>query len=530
MEEIKQLVVDLKDDARLREIVAQHLGWSVEKIGEIRWLRRSVDARKKGNIRLVYRLEVFERGERLPQRLDRETLKRQCLSWEKRTRRAVVVGAGPAGLFAALELFRSGWQVEVVERGAAMKERHFAVARFFKQGTLDSDNNLCFGLGGAGFYSDGKLTTRIKHPEVSDVLERLVCFGAPEDILWRYDPHVGSNLIRDVIGTMAESMQQWGVTFHFHCKAVDFRFADGHLTGVETVSTQTPDTKKVFDADAVFFACGHGAEDSYRLLHRHGVELTPKSYAVGFRVQHPQNFIDRAQYGSAAGNPALDFARYRLTANLKELERGVYTFCMCPGGYVVPATTDPESVVVNGMSNRGHRSPWANAAVVVTVGEKDWGGSLLAPLDFRARLERNAYESVAKIRSRAEVPAMYLHEFLEGKTPTVPDKTSCLGGCQPADIARIFPENLAEALKAGLQRFERKIRRFSSHPEALLFAVESRTSAPLQVSRDRDSLQSVSTPRLYPIGEGAGWAGGITSSAVDGLRAARKADDRYRKN
>ncbi len=527
VEEIRQLIVELKDDARLKELAARHLGWPVEKVGEIRWLRRSVDARKKGHIRLVYRLEVFSRDERPPQRLELETLKHQCLSWQDRPRRAVVIGAGPAGLFAALELLRLGWQVEVIERGAPLRERHFTVAEYFKKGVLDPDSNLCFGLGGAGFYSDGKLNTRIKHPEVSDVLERLVCFGAPEDILWRHDPHVGSNLIREIIGAMADAMVQWGVGFHFHRRATGLRLENGTLTGVETVSTQHPENIEIFDADAVFFACGHGAEDSYRLLQSHGVALTPKDYAVGFRVQHPQEFIDRSQYGNDVGHPALESARYRLTANLKELERGVYTFCMCPGGYVVPAATDTRGIVVNGMSNRGHRSPWANAAVVATVSERDWGDSPLASLDFRTRLERAALESIAARRSRAEVPAMRMEEFLHGKKATVPSRTSCLGGCQPTDIASIFPDDLVYALKAGLERFERKIRRFSSHPEAMLFAVESRTSAPLQVSRDRETLQSTSHPRLYPIGEGAGWAGGITSSAVDGLRAARKADETF---
>jgi len=256
------------------------------------------------------------------------------------------------------------------------------------------------------------------------------------------------------------------------------------------------------------------------MLKARGVTLERKPYAVGLRVQHPQEFINRSQYGEFADHPALEAASYRLTAGIEKLERGVYSFCMCPGGYVLPASTEVDGMVVNGMSNRARSSRWANSAVVVTVDERDWSGDELAALDFRRKLETNAFEAGFHA-GRSCVPAQSVADFLRHISGGLPQKSGCLAPIVPALLNDIFPAHIAEALHEGLLRFDAGLRNFARHPEALLFGVESRTSAPLRILRDEETFESTSHPGLYPIGEGAGYAGGITSAAVDGLRAVK---------
>jgi len=521
MELIKQIIISLDDEKDLRRVAAEHLGWPVERVEHIRCLRRSIDARRKNAVRLVYSLEVYARGEFLPPLPSLENIRNNIADWDKPQGRAVVVGAGPSGLFATLTLLKHGYAVDLVERGSDIAGRQKKIARYFKNGELDPDDNVCFGMGGAGLYSDGKLTTRIKHPEVSSVLETLFAFGAPEDILYAHNPHVGSNLIRRVITNMSASLREWGANIHTRTRMTDLLLREGRVCGIKALDLESGEESSL-EVDAVFLGCGHGASDVYRLLKARGVMLERKPYAVGLRVQHPQEFINRSQYGEFAGHPALEPASYRLTANIEKLERGVYSFCMCPGGYVLPAATEPESMVVNGMSNRSRSSAWANSAIVATVDERDWAGDELAALDFRRQLEHKAYEAGLHA-GRACVPAQNVSDFLQRRMGRLPQKTSCLASLAPAMLNDIFPACIAEALQEGLLRFDASLRNFARHPEALLFGVESRTSAPVRIMRDEISCQSVSHPGLYPIGEGAGYAGGITSAAVDGLRAAMKA-------
>ncbi len=521
MEKIDNLIVPLQQDGALRHLVAQRLGWPDERVGTLRFLRRSIDARHKHNIRLVYRLEVFATDELPPDAPNRERYAREIASYERARGRVIVIGAGPAGLFAALEFRRRGWEVDLVERGSALPKRHRATGAYFRRGELNPDDNICFGLGGAGLYSDGKLTTRIKHAEVGEVLEALVAFGAPQEILWAYNPHVGSNRIRQVIRTMAQALAEWGVRFHFNTRATDLLLENARVRGIRALHLNESGREESLRADAVMVACGHGASDTYRWLKRCGAAMEAKPFAVGLRVQHPRTFIDHSQFGDFAGHPALESASYRLTCHLKELERGVYTFCMCPGGYILPAATEAGTLVVNGMSNYARGSSWSNSAIVVTVDPRDWGTDGFAPLAFRHEMERRAYQLVRDAGGTREAPAQTLCSYRGKGETTWPTRSSCLSGAIRADIRSVFPKHISEALDAGLERFDRQLRGFSSHAEALLFAVESRTSAPLRVLRDPQSFESPSLPGLLPVGEGAGYAGGITSAAVDGLRAAR---------
>ncbi len=527
MEQIDNLIVPLLKDGELRHLVSGKLGWKEERIGAIRFLRRSVDARNKRDIKFVYSLQVFSTDELPPKPHSPERYAREIAAYDHARGRVIIIGAGPAGLFAALEFRRNGWEVDLVERGSSLPDRHRATGAYFKRGELNPDDNICFGLGGAGLYSDGKLTTRIKHVEVKEVLEALVAFGAPQEILWAYNPHVGSNRIRQVIRTMAEALQGWGVRFHFNTRATNLLIEGGKVTGIRSLILNNSASEDTMRADAVMVACGHGASDTYRWLHNCGVAMEAKPFAVGLRVQHPREFIDHSQFGNFAGHPALESASYRMTCNLKELERGVYTFCMCPGGYIVPAATEAGTMVVNGMSNYSRNSPWSNSAVVVTVNASDWGTDTFAPLEFRQKMEQRAYDLVREAGGTHQVPAMPIKAYRGKGNIAMPKRSSCLSGAIKADIRSVFPTPIAEALDAGLDRFDHLLHGFSQHDEALLFAVESRTSSPLRLLRDPKTFNSTGMPGLIPVGEGAGYAGGITSAAVDGLRAARSQTLKY---
>jgi uncharacterized protein len=521
MELIKYLVIRLDEEDRLRSMVAKQLGWPENRIGSIRFLKRSIDARRKAEIKIIYSLQVYAHDETPPATPVPEDYAREINSYDKPRGSAVIIGAGPAGLFAALEFRRRGWEVDLIERGSPLPDRHRSTSAYFKRGELNPDDNVCFGLGGAGLYSDGKLTTRIKHKEVGEVLAALTAFGAPEQILWTFNPHVGSNKIRQVIRAMTHNLEQFGVRFHFHTRATGLLIEDGRAVGVRVLRLDGRETTDLLRADSIMVACGHGAVDTYRWLRECGAAVEPKPFAVGLRVEHPREFIDRSQFGNQFDHPALESASYRLTCNLKQLERGVYTFCMCPGGYVLPAATEPGSIVVNGMSNFRRGSRWSNSAIVVTVDSRDWGTDPFAPIQFRRQLEERAFDLARAAGATGEVPASLLSTYRGRGNAVVPAKTGCLSGAVNAEIREVFPTAIAEAIDAGLDRFDQMIKGFSSHGQAVLYAVESRTSAPIRLLRDPDTFESISIPGLVPVGEGSGYAGGITSAAVDGLRAAR---------
>jgi uncharacterized FAD-dependent dehydrogenase len=425
--------------------------------------------------------------------------------------RVVIVGSGPAGAWAALRLAEAGVPSTVLERGKPVQPRRHDLAGV-QRGCLDEDSNYCFGEGGAGTYSDGKLYTRSKdRAAVERVLADLVRFGAPTAIEIEARPHVGSNRLPSVLSALRAFLEERGVSYRFSARFSDIVVRAGRICAVRTAAGDE------IGADVVLLATGHSARDVYAWAARTGIALERKGSAVGVRLEHPQAIIDRIQYGPVAGDPRLPPAFYEMRASGNG--RSVYSFCMCPGGFIVPAATEPDGVVVNGMSLSRRDSPYANAAIVVAVEPADYGESARGPLagvDFQRRIERAAFAAGS---GGFRVPAQRLRDFLAQRPSDSIPRVSYHPGAVPGQVDEVFPAFVTDALRAGLQTMTRSLRGFLDD-DAVLLAAETRTSAPLRILRDPLSLQSPSLPGLYPLGEGAGHAGGIVSAAIDGTRAA----------
>ncbi len=495
----------------LDDELEEKLAWLSPGYAAHRILKKSVDARKRHDPHFVYTVEVYDKGEAVPPR------EYKLAPADYRGEKPIIVGAGPAGLFAALRFVERGVPCTLLERGSSAEKRLVKINRFWRTGELDPNNNVCFGEGGAGLYSDGKLITRIKSPYINYVMNRLVRFGAPAEIEYTANPHVGSDRIRRVIPRLREFLVANGCEIHFDTAVTEFLCERKNgdtfsMTGVSTVDG------RAFDSDKIILATGHSAADIFERLQDARVHMEGKSFAVGLRIEHPQKLINEIQYRASESHPKLGAANYRLAHHEHQSNVGVYSFCMCPGGYVLSSGTEDHSVVCNGMSNYNRGSKFANSAVVVSIdfaktfGTEDrWAG-----LKFRTMLERNAYEMVGS----KEIPAQRLVDFLEDKSgPVLP--SSSPSHVKAAPLHNLMPYALTAHFKKGIEEFGRKMNGFISE-DAQLHAVESRTSCPIRVTRDRETLESLSHRGLYPCGEGAGYAGGITSAACDGIRIAEK--------
>jgi uncharacterized FAD-dependent dehydrogenase len=455
----------------------------------------------------------------------------------------IIVGAGPAGLFAAWRLALAGVPAVVHELGRDVQARKKDIARLMRHGQVDPVSNLCFGEGGAGTFSDGKLYTRSKDPQaVLQVLETLVHHGAPPHLLWEARPHVGTDRLAQLLVRLRAGLAERGVVIEFGSEVVDLLMAE--QVGQRRVTGVRLATGEERPARAVVLAVGHSARRSYALLCERGIPLVAKAFAVGVRVEHPQELIDRIQYGAMAGAAGgLEPASYSVThqaaaAAPGAAARGVYSFCMCPGGLVVPSATEPDGICLNGMSASRRNTPYANAALVVTVSPQDFGvrppgddaasddedeqlalaarHPELAGVAFQRRLERQA----ARAGGGAQrAPAQRFSDFLAGRASSTVPRVSYRPGVAAMDLGEVLPPALVSALRSAGRDFERRLRGFASSA-ATLMAVETRTSAPVQVLRDRTTLESPAVAGLYPCGEGAGHAGGISSSAVDGWQVA----------
>lgn len=534
----------------IRRAVAQALGVGEGSLGTLRLVRRSVDARKKSDVHFVATLCVGlqpdanpcpARGVQLRPWEESFAMRplpsvRACGS---RTARPVVVGAGPAGLFCALRLAQAGLRPLVVERGDDVDRRTAAVEAFDGGAPLDPQSNIQFGEGGAGTFSDGKLTTNIKSPYARDVLRLFVEAGAPEEILWQAKPHIGTDLLVGVVKRLRRQIEEAGGEIRFRTQLVGLDLEEGSVCAVRLASTaaEAPASESIA-ADSVVLACGHSARDTFELLYDSDIALEQKPFSVGVRIEHPQELVDRAQYGRFAGHEALGAADYKLSVQLPATDadgpRGVYTFCMCPGGEVVAAASEPSSVVVNGMSRHSRDGRNANAALLVGVTPEDFGSDHpLAGVEFQRRIERAAYQCALRAGGEPySAPAQTVGAFLAGRASGVGDARivdpTYSRGVVWCDLRDCLPDFVTNAMASALPALDRKLRGFAD-PGAVMTGVETRSSSPVRVLRGAD-LQAFCTglrqrgnegrSGVYPCGEGAGYAGGIMSAACDGLRVA----------
>ena len=495
---------------------------SLGRLGEIcnaSVFRRSVDARKKDRILFVYSVCITAEcgaGTGLTDALRKcPDINLLALSQpqigrgsERLKYRPVIVGFGPCGMFAALVLAKAGYRPIVLERGDDVEQRAAAVRRFLSTRELDTESNIQFGAGGAGTFSDGKLVTRINDGLTHYVLQTFAALGAGEEILTCARPHIGTDVLLRVVASARDLLQSLGATFHFRCKLTGIRpMPDG--VALQTTHGEIP-------AGAVILAVGHSARDTYQMLAERGYDMLPKPFSVGVRIEHLQLDIEQAMYGEHAMDPRLPRAEYHLSHRCAQ--RGVYSFCMCPGGEVVAAASETGGVVVNGMSNAARSGKNANAALAVSVLPEDYGGTFAGAIALQRRLEQQAFVAGGKTYA---APVQTVGDFLSREVLCSPSRvqpTYMNGFVRLAPLHELLPPFVTEMLDMGIRQFERKIHAFSA-PDALLTGVETRTSAPVRILR-ADTYTAVACDRVYPAGEGAGYAGGITSAAIDGIHCA----------
>nr|MBE6544772.1 hypothetical protein [Oscillospiraceae bacterium] len=482
--------------------------------------RRSVDARHKPDIYFVYSIAVsgdFPRIDETKQRKygisiqNSEQIPTPEIGDSPLTAPPVIVGSGPCGLFAALLLAEEGYNPVILERGGSVKERIAAVNSFNVKQILDTETNIQFGAGGAGTFSDGKLVTRINDPLTCYILERFIEFGAPEEIRYIAKPHIGTDILSVVVERMLERICSLGGRILYHTKFLSPVTKGSRVTSVLTSSGE-------IECGALILAIGHSARDTYENLLRHSFSIEAKSFSVGMRIEHLADDIDRALYGDAAGNPRLGRAEYTLSHDTKK--RGTYTFCMCPGGVVVAAASEEGGVVVNGMSynSRGGRN--SNSAVVTSVFREDYGASPMAAIEFQRRIERAAFTAGG---GNYSAPIITVGDFLSDRCSTMPNRIlpEYMSG-KNVKLARpeaYLPGFVCDGIKSALTAFDRKINGFAT-PDAVLTGAETRTSAPVRILRDKETRLAIGFENIFPAGEGAGYAGGITSAAVDGAKSA----------
>ena len=484
------------DESRLFERALKKSGMRACDVSGWRLNKRSTDARNKNDVKLCYSVVLYEGDE--PENHVYETARGSV----------IVVGAGPAGLTSALYLARSGVEVTIIERGESVENRSKTVNRFFGGGALDTECNVQFGEGGAGTFSDGKLNTQVSAPEIKFVLDDLVSFGAPEDILYLSKPHIGSDRLPVVVKNMREEIIRLGGRVRFCERVTELITENGVVNGVRT-------TKGEYRADAVVLAIGHSSRDTFSYLYSHGVAMEGKDFAVGFRVEQLQEAIDKDRFGRFYLNKKLTPADYKLVSHASD--RAVFTFCMCPGGEVVPSASEEGRLVVNGMSDYARSGRNANSAVVCQVYKGELGGGVLDGVEFQRKIERLAYEAaggyVAPVQLAEDFVADRPSVSLKGVLPTY------RRGFEFFELKKLLPAPMTESLRAGLNDMDKKIVGFASQG-AVLTGVESRTSSPVRIVRG-EGFVSLTHKNLYPCGEGCGYAGGIMSACVDGVKVAR---------
>ncbi|CDT09569.1 NAD(P)/FAD-dependent oxidoreductase [Vibrio coralliirubri] len=511
------------EESAIQDAIEAKLGINSDQVLSFNIFKRGYDARKKSKILLIYTLDVLVKNEAelLEQFISDPHVKVTpdmeykfvAKAVENQTERPVVIGFGPCGLFAGLVLAQMGFNPIIVERGKEVRERTKDTFGFWRKRTLNTESNVQFGEGGAGTFSDGKLYSQVKDPKHygRKVIEEFVAAGAPEEILYVSKPHIGTFKLVTMIEKMRASIIELGGEIRFSTRVDDVHMEDGQITGL------TLSNGEEIKSRHVVLAVGHSARDTFEMLYDRGVYMEAKPFSVGFRIEHKQSMIDEARFGKNAGNPILGAADYKLVHHCKN-GRTVYSFCMCPGGTVVAATSEEGRVVTNGMSQYSRAERNANSAIVVGIDpERDYPGDALAGIRLQRELESGAYVLGGE---NYDAPAQKIGDFLKGRDP------SAIGEVQPSftpgihltDISKALPDFAIEAIREAIPAFEKKIKGFST-PDGLLTGVETRTSSPVCIKRGKD-FQSINLKGFFPAGEGAGYAGGILSAGIDGIKAA----------
>jgi uncharacterized protein len=525
---INNLSLDLSEDTSvLKDKAAKRLQITKESILYFKIIRESIDARKKDNIKFNYAVEVkCENEEKIVKKANDRNILIENQSYKdeieigpkKLNHRPLVVGMGPAGIFCGLLLARKGYKPIIIERGQSVEERTESVERFWRSGKLNLESNVQFGEGGAGTFSDGKLTTRIKDSRCDYILEELVKAGAPSEIIYSGKPHIGTDVLKVVVKNIREEIISLGGEVRFNTKLSKINVKNKEVYSIIANGYEVP-------CEALILAIGHSSRDTYEMLYNCEVFLSPKAFSMGVRIEHPQELIDKSQYGKFAEHPRLRAADYRVAHTSEAMQRAVYSFCMCPGGEVVAAASEEKRLVINGMSYYKRDKENANSALVVSVKPEDFqGSSPLKGMEFQRHYEALAYETGG---GNYSAPIQLVGDFLKDTVSTQLGTVtpSYKPGYEFRDLRSCLPNYVVSMLKEGITEFDRKIKGFAM-PDALLTGIETRTSAPVRIERN-DGMQSISVKGLYPAGEGAGYAGGIVSAAVDGLRIAESIINKY---
>lgn len=508
---IKQAELKLRpEEIDIPEILltksAEVLRIDKQKISAVIPQKRSIDARSRYVVfRYLADVYIDEKPSELFRRIDYKPV--------TRNNKVIIIGSGPAGLFASLRLVELGIKPIIIERGKDVQARRRDIRNIQQEHIVNPDSNYCFGEGGAGTYSDGKLYTRAtKRGDVKKILDILIQHGAVQEIRIDSHPHIGSNKLPKIIAAIRQTILDCGGEIHFNSKVTDFIIKNKKLTGVKVNEGEE------YYGDSVILATGHSARDIYYLLHKKNISIMPKPFAMGVRIEHPQALINEIQYHIKDKHPNLPSAAYQLSCNIGE--KGVYSFCMCPGGIIVPAATSPDEIVVNGMSLSKRNSPFANSGFVVDISEKEWNKYNdhypFSGLMLQIELEKKAYALANQTQS---APAQRVTDFVEGKISSALPKTSYIPGLTTAPLHSELPEFMTSSLKAALNVFNSKMKGYYTE-EAILVGVESRTSSPVRIPRDKETFMHSDVQGLFPCGEGAGYAGGIVSAAIDGENCA----------
>ena len=514
---IRQLKVNVDHQDDLSNKVAKKLHIKTSDIKKLKIIRKSLDARKKDNLFYVYEVDIETSLENniLKQNNSSDIFKSpkeeyifpiKCSALEKE--KTVIVGSGPAGLFASYLLAENNYNPIIIERGEPVEERVKTIEKFWKTGILNTESNVQFGEGGAGTFSDGKLNTLVKDKAYrgKKVFEIFVENGAPKEIMYESKPHIGTDILRQVIINMRNKIISMGGEFYYNTKLTNINIKNNILESIEV------NDKKIIPCDNLILAIGHSARDTFEMLYKKGLNMSAKPFAVGVRIEHPQEMINVNQYGEKYAK-TLPPASYKLTYTTKK-NRGVYSFCMCPGGYVVNASSEQRRIAVNGMSNYKRDTTNANSALVVTISPADFGTHPLDGIKFQRKLEELAYQN-----GEGKIPLQLYKDYkLNIKTEQLGKVTPITKGEYTfSNLNKIFPEYINESLKEAIDYFDNKIEGYG-RDDAVLLGVESRTSSPIQIKRDETGLSNIKG--IYPCGEGAGYAGGITTAAMDGIKMA----------